>query len=375
MMKRVISLLLTLIMCLSLCACGKSEAATAYEALVEEIGTVSLDSEESIIEAENAYQALTDKEKKSVEESNDILENKRAEYDSLELEARLDSVIDLIDAIGNVTVDSEAAILAAEEAYDNLSDEEKSMITDAANTLTAARSAYDSAVAEQMAMNAAEVTSAIEAIGTVTLDSKDAINNARELYNALTSEEKQLVTTLDILETAEATYESLRDAENQRIITEYSAKFETESDPIEGITWYMHNSMPDYIDIRSYIIPYIGVQGNRAWICIRYNYTADSWIFWENLTIMVDGTKYNKYVGPFDTIRDNDTEIWEFWDEALDYNQPMSSTELQMLNDIANSTETIIRFEGDDYYDDLYVTDTDRQIIRDTLMLYEALLG
>lgn len=50
-MKKAISLLLALVMCLSLCACGKSEAATAFEDLVTKIETVSLDSEGAIVAA------------------------------------------------------------------------------------------------------------------------------------------------------------------------------------------------------------------------------------------------------------------------------------------------------------------------------------
>lgn len=382
-MKRLISMVLVVVLCLSLCACGKSEATTAYENLVAEIGTVSLASEDAIAAAESAYRALSAEDKESVAESNDILVTKRAEFDALEAaaqakaeqEARLNSVVALIESIGDVTLDSEVAIIAAEEAYENLSAEEQTMISEAAGKLAEFRAAYESAVAEQMAAHAAEVTAAIEAIGTVTVDSKDAIELARELYNALTDEEKTLVAVYNILEAAEADYEVVLEAEKQRIISEYSKKFETEVDPIEGITWYMHNDMPDYIDTRSYIIPYIGVRGNNVWICIRYNYTGDSWIFWEKLTIMADGVKYYKYVGYYDTIRDNDSDVWEWWDEALTFNQSLDSDELKMLRAIADSSETIIRFEGDEYYYDLYVKDIDKQMIQDTLALYEAMLG
>ena len=90
---------------------------------------------------------------------------------------------------------------------------------------------------------------------------------------------------------------------------------------------------------------------------------------------MVDGVKYYKYVGYYNTTRDNDTEVWEYWDECLNYNQSMDSDEIQMLKAIANSSETIIRFQGDDYYYDLYVSDKDKEMIRDTLALYEAMLG
>ena len=382
-MKKAISLLLALVMCLSLCACSKSEAATAFEDLVAKIETVTLDSEGAIVAAENAYRALSDEEKSSVADSNDILVAKRAEYDALqaqmqakaEQEERLNAVVTLIESIGDITLDSEAAITAAEEAYEKLPAEEKTMIAAAAEKLAECRAAYESAVAEQMAAHAAEVTNAIDAIGEVTIDSKTAIEQARNLYNALTDEEKNLVSNYTILETAEADYAVIWEAEKQRIISEYSKKFEIDTDPIEGISWYMHENMPDYIDTRSYIIPYIGVRSSNAWICIRYNYTADSWIFWEKLTIMADGVKYYKSVGYRDTIRDNDTEVWEYWDEALNYKQSLDSEQLQMLQAIADSEETIIRFEGDEYYYDLYVTDKDKQMIRDTLTLYEAMIG
>ena len=44
-----------------------------------------------------------------------------------------------------------------------------------------------------------------------------------------------------------------------------------------------------------------------------------------------------------------------------------------MLRAIDDSTETIIRFEGDDYYHDLTVTNSDKAAIREALDAYEAL--
>ena len=156
-MKKVFSLLLALVLCLTLCACGKSEAVAAYENRVAEIGTVTLDSEDAILAAENAYNALTEKEKQSVSETKTILATKRAEYDALVAaqKARVDSVVAQIDAIGTVTVDSEAAITAAEGAYNALSAAEKAMVGDAGKKLADARAAYEAAVAELKAAHAA----------------------------------------------------------------------------------------------------------------------------------------------------------------------------------------------------------------------------
>jgi len=66
-MKRIISILLVIVMCLSLCACGKSKAAKAAEEAIAAIGEVTIDSGEAIANAEKLYGILTDAEKAEVE--------------------------------------------------------------------------------------------------------------------------------------------------------------------------------------------------------------------------------------------------------------------------------------------------------------------
>lgn len=57
-----------------------------------------------------------------------------------------------------------------------------------------------------------EMIAQIEALGQITLDSKDAIEAARLAYDAMTDEAKALVTNLDVLEAAEAAYQALVEA-------------------------------------------------------------------------------------------------------------------------------------------------------------------
>ena len=66
-MKKGISLVLALVMCLSLCACGKSEAASNVEELISAIGEVSLESKDAISSAQEAFDALSEDEKAEVE--------------------------------------------------------------------------------------------------------------------------------------------------------------------------------------------------------------------------------------------------------------------------------------------------------------------
>lgn len=135
-MKKLLSAILVLVMVLSLCAC-KSEEAKNAEELINAIGDVSLTSESAITAAENAYNALSEEDKASIENL-DVLTAARNSYDVIYVSAQ-------IDAIGEVTLDSEAAINTAEAAYSALSDENKAQVTNA-SALTDARAAYDAAV-------------------------------------------------------------------------------------------------------------------------------------------------------------------------------------------------------------------------------------
>ena len=218
-----------------------------------------------------------------------------------------------------------------------------------------------------------ELINMINEIGTVSLESKEKIDSAKDAYYSLTVEEKALVTNYSVLEAAEKQYDEVLAVEKDRLKNMYQANFDADHDKVENLTWYMHKNMPDYIDTRSYLIPYIGVQNGSAWICVRYNYTEDDWIFWEDLTIVVDGEKFMKSVGYFNTVRDNSGGVvWEYYDDILNINESLDSSEIQMLQKIANSSETIVRFSGDDYHYDLVVSDKDKTMIKDVLNLYSA---
>ena len=82
-MKKIIAVALVVIMLLSLCACGKSEAIKAAEEAINSIGEVSLESEAAIENAEKLYNILTDSEKAEV--SNRLtLVNAREAFEKLQ---------------------------------------------------------------------------------------------------------------------------------------------------------------------------------------------------------------------------------------------------------------------------------------------------
>ena len=177
-------------------------AADGVEKLIDAIGTVTLDSEEAIKAARGAYDALTEEQKAQVGNYQTLLD---AEAKLADLKAA-DAVEKLIDAIGTVTLDSEEAIKAARGAYDALTDAQKELVGNYQTLLDA-----EAKLADLKAADAVEKL--IDAIGTVTLDSEEAIKAARGAYDALTEEQKELVGNYQTLLDAEAKLADLKAAD------------------------------------------------------------------------------------------------------------------------------------------------------------------
>ena len=168
---------------------------------IDAIGEVTLESEEAIVAARAAYEALTEAQKAQV-----------TNYDKLTAaEARLadlkaaKAVDDMIDAIGEVTLESEEAIAAARAAYEALTEAQKAEVK-SYDKLTAA----EARLADLKAAKA--VDDMIDAIGEVTLESENAIDAARAAYEALTEAQQAEVKSYDKLTAAEARLAVLKPA-------------------------------------------------------------------------------------------------------------------------------------------------------------------
>ena len=179
-------------------------AAKAVDDLIDAIGEVTLESGDAIKAARAAYDALTDTQKELVKNYEKLTAAEEA-YTALVDAAAAKAVDDLIDAIGEVTLESGDAIKAARAAYDALTDTQKELVKNY-EKLTAAEEAYTALVD---AAAAKAVDDLIDAIGEVTLESGDAIKAARAAYDALTDTQKELVKNYEKLLAAEELYEEL----------------------------------------------------------------------------------------------------------------------------------------------------------------------
>ena len=201
-----------------------------------------------IDDASTAYEALTD-EQKFLVANRSILTTAKQTYETLKAaaeklaadKAKADSVIAKINAIGNVeyTDACKGKIDDASTAYNALTDDQKALVTNL-DILTTARQTYEdlNAAAEKLAADKAKadaVIAKITAIGNVeyTDACKGKIDDASNAYDALTDDQKSLVTNLEVLTTARQTYNTLKAADDE--LMAYKAAFENYKSELRAI--------------------------------------------------------------------------------------------------------------------------------------------
>ena len=177
------------------------KAAKAVDDMIDAIGEVTLESEETITAARAAYGALTEARQAEVK-SYDKLTAAEARLADLKAAKAVD---DMIDAIGEVTLASEEAITAARAAYGALTEAQQAEVK-SYDKLTAA----EARLADLKAAKA--VDDMIDAIGEVTLESEGTIDAARAAYEALTEAQQAEVKSYDKLTAAEARLAVLKPA-------------------------------------------------------------------------------------------------------------------------------------------------------------------
>ena len=190
-------------------------AVDAVVAKISAIGKVTVDSEAAIKEAREAYNALELRQKKLVTNYDVLVAAEAALEVAKENAAVIKAVEDKINAIGEVTYTSTSKIKIdlARAAYDALDDELKAGVSNYA-VLTAAEARYAELKGDQEdAAAAAPVIAKINAIGKVTINSKSLIEAAEAAYAELTESQKALVTNYDVLVAARAAYDELVQAQ------------------------------------------------------------------------------------------------------------------------------------------------------------------
>ena len=198
------------------------EEAQAVIDLIEEIGTVTLDSREAIEAARNAYDALTE-EQQSYVTNYSVLTAAEAELKALEEQAAdqaaADAVTEQINSLpaaDALTLADKAAVEAAREAYEALTGNQKALVTEETVQKLANLEAKIAELTDD-AEAAAEVEQEIVSLPSaeeLTLEDAPAVKTANAHYEALTDEQKSLISA-DIVEKLQKAVEQMAILEEQ----------------------------------------------------------------------------------------------------------------------------------------------------------------
>ena len=186
-----------------------------------DINDLNLEDELSIEDIRDNYEALTTEEKALVTNYQTLLDAE-AQIALLKQQAidqaAADEVIALINALPsleNLTLEDEDQVEAARAAYDSLTADQQALVNnyqqqlDAENQITLLRQqAIDQAAADEVIA----LINALPSVDDLTTSDAEAVLNAREAYNALTSNQKDLVTNESTLALIEARLSELNSA-------------------------------------------------------------------------------------------------------------------------------------------------------------------
>ncbi|MGI6108767.1 MAG: PQQ-binding-like beta-propeller repeat protein [Eubacteriaceae bacterium] len=171
-----------------------------------DVDNLTLSDSPTVAKISGDYEKLTDAQKQYVSQADLSKLNKAKEtIQNLQQQADDQQQADAVTAVINklpdtVTLSDKSAVEAARTGYDALTDDQKKLVTaETLQKLENAEKAIQQIVADNQAA-ADAVTAKINAIGEVTLNSENSINDAEQSYNSLTDDQKALITA-DTLKT------------------------------------------------------------------------------------------------------------------------------------------------------------------------------
>ena len=138
-------------------------------------------------------------------------------------------------------------------------------------------------------------------------------------------------------------------------------------DAVVGNRFMIPKSKPQYSNQDDFGIYLSGTQTSFGGIRFIARYAGNDWVFFEKIIVNVDGRQFNLDFGYSEVDRDNGYGgVWEWIDIEA------SSENILMLELIAESKSTIVRFQGDTYKNDRELTAKEKKAISDVLTVHDG---
>ena len=210
------------------------------------IGTVTINSLKDITNAETLYASLTPEQRAKIRDQHAILTSARQSFNVAKATATVDDQKALAkaisDSIGEITdpvvMDSEIQIINAEAMLQGSTAAVKAMIANQGN-LQAARANFNALKA---------CITAINAIGTVDVNSGALLDNASGLYKALSDKVKANVTNYSVLEKATNDYAPIAQLNTVALSVKQNNKFPVTDKTKQQNAQYLFDNFSNVIE-------------------------------------------------------------------------------------------------------------------------------
>jgi hypothetical protein len=147
------------------------------------------------------------------------------------------------------------------------------------------------------------------------------------------------------------------------------SKMRVVKDAVKNLKFYYDKSSPRYVNANGFYL-YAGQEaGSDPYLFLGIQYFGSDWLFIQSYFFNVDGETYEITPNYGDINTDNDTDVWEW------YNEPATDANIEMVQKIVDSKKTILRLEGRQYHKDVTITQAQKAAFKNVLSVYQGLGG
>jgi len=141
------------------------------------------------------------------------------------------------------------------------------------------------------------------------------------------------------------------------------------SDTVKNTKYYRDSSSPKYANQNGFDIYAGGTKGSTPSLFWEIQYEGSDWLFIKSYFFNVDGFTY-ELTPDYGVIKtDNDTNVWEWYNEAI------TSEQVDLIQRIINSKSAVMRLNGTQYYKDVKITATQKAALQHVLTVFQGLGG
>lgn len=161
--------------------------------------------------------------------------------------------------------------------------------------------------------------------------------------------------------------EEERKAQEERLALERAiGNMKKDTDEIKGITWISHRNAPI---LAKHVSIYFGSSKGSAAnypLRLKLQYYGDDWLFVRSVTVKADDKVYE--LGRLDFERDHSSgSVWEWID--------MPVKDHEMLNRWITAKRVVVRFNGDQYYNDFTLPRGQQAQLREVYQAWKIMGG